>query len=398
MKLGWPKQFGALLFVALLLWLTAFSISYQTFKVELTPAITNLMTGLVLAESPPLIIATVRSRVGATHRLKSSGLIYAELNLGTVTGEGVYQVRPDVVVKLKDAWLVSAVPDLLSVRLVPAATKVVALVAEPVGFPAAGYVLGDLRVTPTAAELTGPQSLLDSISEARVSVNVKGKRSNFSVVGKPEIKDALGHPMTHVNFLPREVGVTVDIRAGDNFKTVGLVPIFSGSLAAGHWVSYIEFEPPALTLRGSAEKLAAIESLKTTPIKLTGQSVDFSDKTSAELPLGVVLVSPNIVNVHVKVVTSTNNRILILLPSYTYITEGLSVTSIAPPTVSVVLSGPADKLSSLSRANVSLDLDLRGKLSGASIVTLTKEMFKVPENIEVVSWEPTALEVSLTKS
>lgn len=398
MKISWPKQFGALLFIALLLWLVAFGISYQSFKVALTPTLVNLPAGLVLAENPPTIIATVRSRVGAAYRLKSSGLIVAELNLGNIAGEGEYQIRPDIAVKLKDAWLISASPDLLSIKLVTAVTKTIALAAEPIGFPAAGYSLGDLKIDPSAAELTGPQLLLDSISEAQVLVNVGGKRASFTSLSAPELKDASGYRMINVSFLPREVSVVVNIIPGDNFKTVGLVPIFSGSLAAGHWVSYIEFEPPALTLRGSAEKLAAIESLKTTPIKLAGQAADFSEKISVELPAGITLMSPNLVNARVKVVTSTNNRILTLLPSYTHITEGLSVTAINPPTVSVVLSGPTDQLSSLSRANVSLDLDLRGKLSGANMVTLAKEMFKVPENIGVVSWEPATLEVNLTKS
>jgi YbbR domain-containing protein len=396
-KLSWPTQFGALLVVALLLWLAAFGISYQSFKIELTPAIINLPAGLAIAENPGPITATIRARVGAAYRLRSSGLVTAELDL-VAAAPGDYSIKPEVTVALADAWLVNAQPGSISVRLVPAVTKQVSLVVEPVGFPAAGYSLGDMAVTPTAVDITGPASVLDSISEAQVPVNVKGKRANLTVFGTPVVKDADGRNLINISFLPSQVSVAVGIKAGDSFKTVGLTPAFTGSLVPGHWVSYIEFEPPTLTIRGSAEKLAGIESLTTTPIKLTDRAADFTDKVSAELPLGVVLVSPNLVNVKVKVVTSTNNRILVLLPSYTNITEGMSVTSVNPPTVSVVLSGPADQLASLSRANVSLDLDLRGELTGANMVTLGKEMFKVPENIEVISWEPITLEVNLTKS
>jgi len=397
-KLSWPTQFGALLVVALLLWLAAFGISYQSFKIELTPAIVNLPAGLAIAENPSPITATIRARVGAAYRLRSSGLVTAELDLAAAAAADSYSIKPEVSVALMDAWLVSAQPESVSIRLVPAVTKKISLVVEPVGFPAAGYSLGDMAVTPAAVDITGPASVLDSISEAQVPVNVKGKRANLTVFGTPVVKDADGRNLINVSFLPSQVSVAVGIKAGDSFKTVGLTPAFTGSLVPGHWVSYIEFEPPTLTIRGSAEKLAGIESLTTTPIKLTDRAADFTDKVSAELPMGVVLVSPNLVNVNVKVVTSTNNRILVLLPSYTNITEGMSVTSVNPPTVSVVLSGPADQLASLSRANVSLDLDLRGKLTGASMVTLGKEMFKVPENIEVISWEPTTLEVNLTKS
>ena len=398
MRPSWQTQFGALIFVAILLWLAAFGISYQSFNVELHPEITNLSAGLAVAVSPAAITATVRARVGAAYRLKSNGAITAELDLSRASSEGSFTIKPNITVHLRDAWLVSAEPETVKVKLVPAVTRAINLVAEPVGFPAAGFSLGDLAVNPATVDITGPAGVVSAVSEAKVPVNVKRRNSSFTAFGQPQLTDVDGQPLANVIFSPNQVSVAVTIKAGDNFKTVGLVPTFTGTLAPGYWVSYVEFEPPTLTLRGSAEKLATIDHLQTTNIKLADRSADFTDKVSAELPAGVVLVTPNLVNVKIRVAMSANNRTLVLIPSYANVTEGLSVTSVTPPTISVVLSGPADKLASLSRADVSVALDLRGLLSGSNMVNLTKEMFTAPEGVEVISFEPAVLEVSLTKS
>jgi len=397
-RLSWQTQFGSLVLVAILLWLAAFGISYQSFKIELRPVVVNLASGLALADNPEPITAVIRARVGAAYRLRSNGVVTAEFDLKSAASEGNYQIKPSIVVNLNDAWLVSTQPEMIKVKLVPAVTRSVSLAAEPVGFPATGFSLGEITITPATVDITGPASVVDVISEARVPVSVKRRSNSFTAFGQPQVVDVNGYPLTNVSFTPNQVSVAVNIKAGDSFKTIGLVPTFTGDLAPGYWVSYVEFEPPTLTLRGSAEKLADIDSLATTAIKLTNKSADFSDKVSANLPAGVVLVSPNLVNVKVKVAMSSNNRTLVLIPSYANITEGLSVTSVVPPTVSVVLSGAADKLSGLSRANVSLALDLRGLLSGSNMVNLTKAMFQAPEGIEVISFEPATLEVSLTKS
>ena len=397
-KLSWQTQFSSLVFVAILLWLVAFGMSYQSFNIELRPVITNLINGLVLSDNPEPIIAVVRARVGAAYKLKSNGAVTAEFDLSSATAESSYQIKPNVTVNLKDAWLISTRPEVITVKLVPAVTRTINLIADPIGFPSAGFSLGDITITPATADITGPADIVDIISEARVSVSVKRRNSSFTAFSQPQLTNTNGDFLTNVTFSPNQVGVTVNIKVGDSFKTVGLTPTFTGTLAPGYWVSYVEFEPPTLTLRGSGDKLAEVESLSTTTIKLANRSADFTDKVSVELPAGVVLVSPNLVNVKIKVALSSNNRILALMPSYANVTEGLSVTAVSPPTVSVVLSGPADKLSALSRANVSVVLDLRGRLSGSNMVSLTKEMVQVPEGIEVISFEPATLEVNLTKS
>ncbi|MFA5270138.1 MAG: CdaR family protein [Patescibacteria group bacterium] len=398
MKLSWQTQFGALVVVAMLLWLAAFGISYQSFNIELRPVVTNLAAGLALSDNPEPITAMIRARVGAAYRLKSNGVVTAEFDLSAAVSEGSYQIKPNISVNLKDAWLVNAQPESIKVKLVPAVTRSVSLIAEPIGFPATGFSLGDITITPATVDITGPAGVVDVVSEAKVPVNVKRRNSSFTVFGRPQLADVDGNPLTNVSFSPNQVGVAVNIKAGDSFKTIGLVPSFTGELSPGYWVSYVEFEPPTLTLRGSAEKLAAIDSLSTTAVKLNNRSADFTDKVSAELPAGVVLVSPNLVNVKVKVAMLSNNRTLALIPSYANITEGLSVTSVTPPTISVVLSGASDQLSGLSRADVSVALDLRGLLSGSNMVNLTKEMFQMPAGVEVVSFTPEAVEVSLTKS
>lgn len=398
MRSAWPIQLGGVVIVASLIWLVVFSISYRSFSVLIPLEVVGLPSGLTVAESLTTVTATVRSQATQIAKVRAPGTIRAVLDLGSIATIGYYHTEPRITTELENAWVVNYHPQSFDITVVPIVQGIVELTPDVIGFPAVGYSLGEITISPASVVITGPGPVVQATSTALVPVNVNKAKMSFAASTQPEIRNAQGEKIATVAFLPSAVAVSVQVKPGESFKTVGLNPVFSGELQPGYWVALVKFEPPAVTLRGSAERLDAITSLLTTPINLSDRSADFSDKVSIEVPVGVTLVGSNLVSVSIKVRTASHNRKLVLLPSYTNITEGLSVTSLSPPTVTVILAGPPEKLSQLNRANTLLDLDLRGGLSGTNTVELAKEMFKVPDNVEVVSFQPESLEVTLTKS
>lgn len=398
MRFNWPTQLGGVIITAVIVWLVVFEFSYSVFNISVPLEIVGLDQKLAVVEKLTNIEVTIRSKNFEISKVKNNiGKVRATIDLED-NGIGEYQIEPEVGSELSDARIIDYHPKSFGITIVPAIEKRLKLIPDILGFPDAEYSLGEINIIPSEIEVVGPSNLLNLIDTAFVPINISNRKQSFSMVSQPEIRDEAGDRIANFLYTPKQVTTSVEIKAGASFKTVGLEPAFSGTLLPGFWIASVEFSPPALTIKGSAEEISVVESLLTTPINLSDQSSDFNDKVSVEVPTGVNLLEPNIINVKVVVKSSSNNRQLILLPSYTNITEGLSVTSVSPPTVTVILSGPPDKLTQLNRANTLLDLDLRGSLSGTNSIILIKEMFKVPEDIEVVSFVPQELEIILTKS
>lgn len=387
----------ALIPLAILIWLGVFTLTYHSFTMDVPLEIIGLPSDLAVTENLSTVSTTIRAKNLTYYRLAKTSSIKATLDLSVIQDPGNYHIKPRIALDARDAWLVNYTPDVFTINVAPAVSAPVAVLVDPQGFPANGYALGDIVIDPTTVEIIGPADLVSTTSQAYVVVNVGGKQNSFVIKGMPEVWDATGHKLANVRFNPSGVNVSVEVVKGEMFKTVGLIPIFSGSLPTGYWISEINFTPPAATLKSSIKRLDAITSVKTTAINLAGKTADFSDQVGLEVPAGVSLVGENLITVQVKLGVSPFNKQMVLTPKYINVTPGFKVVSVSPATISVVLSGPSDILNSVDRNNVKLELDLRSTTSGDNTVNLDKNMFQVPERISVLSFDPLTLQVTLTK-
>jgi len=399
MRSNWFIQLIGALIAATLLWWAIFSLGYQTFELDIPLEIVNLESDLAVASPLTTIhLSTRGQRFNFLNIQDDNSDIKATLDFKDVKTYGLHSINPEIDIGVKGVRLLNYEPKSFEVSITPKSEASLEVFSDVVGYPDSGYSLGDITIEPKQVLVYGSKSLINEQAKVYIKINVNKKQKTFSATAEPEIRDGEGAKLNNFSFSPQFVTAKVIVKTGDSLKTVGLQPSFDGEPQSGYWVSTIVFNPPALTIRGSADKLAGINHLLTSPINISNQTSSFTDKVSVELPAGVTLLEANLVDVRVDLRTASNNRQITLLPTYANITEGLSVTSVSPPTVMVTLSGPTDKLAGLSRANILLDLDLRGTLSGNNQIELSKEMFSVPADIEVVSFEPSALELMITKN
>ncbi|MFA5967112.1 MAG: CdaR family protein [Patescibacteria group bacterium] len=398
MKLTSVAQLGLFISAAILIWLAVFSLSYHAFILEVPIKITNLKSGWAVAEDLTTVQATIRAKNMAYYQLKTAKSLEAIIDLDFVQGLGNYNVKPQLTLGVSDVWLIGYTPEIITINIVPAVAVTVPVLIDPQGFPANGYALEDTTVSPSEVTIIGPADLVNTLQQAYVVVDISNKQNSYSAKGNPEVRDTAGRSLSNIKFNPAEVNVSVTIVKGEMFKTVGLVPAFAGSLPAGYWIAEVTFDPPAVTLRSSVKRLEAINSVTTTRIDLTGKTTDFSDQVGIEVPAGVSLVGEKLVNVNVKIGSSPFNRKLVLVPHGVNVTPGFKVVSMSPATVNVNLAGPAEDLNKADRNTVVLDLDLREATSGDNVVKLTAEMFRVPEKLSVISFDPPTLQVTLTKT
>ncbi|MBU1083023.1 hypothetical protein KKE14_01100 [Patescibacteria group bacterium] len=398
MKKFWLTELLWILTAAVLLWLVVFVLNAKTVTLDVPITITGLESSFAIADNLTTIKVSAEMKSVSGSKLKDASTISAVLDVNGFSTLGEHMVMPAVTASSPEIKIINFYPKLFEINIVPRVSRAVDLKPQTTGFVASGYATGNISLSPSSVLVSGPENIINNIVYALVPIEFNGQSNSFVATGEPELQTATGQKLANVDFSPKQVTVSIEINSGASFKAVGLRPTFSGSLPDGYWLSSIEFSPQALTVKGSNEKIANIDSLVTTRINLNDKYDSFKDKVAVELPIGIELLEPNLIEVSIKISTAVNNRELILIPKYINITEGFAVTLVAPATVSVILSGVPDKLAKLTRANVALDLDLRGALSGLNKIDLTKEMFEVPEGTEVINFSPKMLEVTLTKS
>ena len=398
MRLNWFIQFIYIALATFLIWWVVFNLSYQTYKIDVPIKIINLEENLAISNHITTVNTIIRTKRSNLSNFNEDNKVEVLLDLDDIKSVGLHKITPQIIYDEKEINVINYYPKSIDTEIVLAETIKIELIPDIVGFPPDGFSLGEVKLSPSTITVSGPSNLLDNLTKAFIKINLDNRQKSFSVSGQPEIRDTFDNKLMNFTFVPSNVIATVDITEGDNLATLGLEPVFIGQLASGYWISNIIFEPPAVTIRGNLKSFAGLKHLLTSPINLDNKSDSFTDKVSIELPNGISLVGSNLVNVKINLRTASNSRQLILLPSYTNITEGFGVTFISPTTVTVNLSGSVNKLDQLNRSNTLLDLDLRGSLSGVNKIELNTQMFTVPNGVEVTSFKPQVLEVTLSKN
>src|SRR5690606_3739501 len=95
--------------------------------------------------------------------------------------------------------------------------------------------------------------------------------------------------------------------------------------------------------------------------------------------------------------SSDNSRSFNVSPNFINITEGYSLASSSPTVVEVVVSGAPERLTGLTRADIILQVDLAGSLSGTNTVKLTDSMIQLPDGVTLGSFSPQELTIVLSR-
>lgn len=158
---------------------------------------------------------------------------------------------------------------------------------------AAGYTYGQAVVSPAAAKVTAPESLVSSIRDLVVDVDAQMDESQSSgagpIDGSYEIvaRDDVGRRVNGVSVLPVRAHVQIPIIRVASVKTVPIAPTIVGRPKAPLAVTGALADPSFVTLSGPADELAKISVVMTSPIDVAGSSANLRRTTTLELPAGV---------------------------------------------------------------------------------------------------------------
>ncbi|MFA5157816.1 MAG: CdaR family protein [Patescibacteria group bacterium] len=372
--------------VSLFLWMYAATVktSVKNFPAEIPVSAINLTPGYVAILEKDTVSISISAETGTWNKLSSSSFS-AYVDLAGLT-PGTHSIAINVATQVSGVSIVSKNPSVMNLTIEPAIEKDVPVTAKIVGNTAENMVAGDVIFSPNVAKLSGPKSLIDGIGQATVEIVLNGERESFSKSVILSAEDSKGNKIRNITFVPKTVSAQVLIVAASNVKSLGIKVITAGSLAPGYSISSIVTDPSTATIYGSAEAVRLMNSVPTQAIDISSLSKSLSANTNLNLPLGVKTDGSPEIKVTIVVIKDLSAKSVRVPISSKNLAPGLRISSITPNAVDVIVSGPAEKITNLSVADLSITLDLAGFGSGTFNFTLNNNNFSGPTGITLLAF------------
>jgi YbbR domain-containing protein len=170
------------------------------------------------------------------------------------------------------------------------------------GLPAIGHSVGKVTFTPTEVSIEGAASVVGSITNAAVVVDVNSVRESFERNVSVNVFDAQGNVVHGVNISPSAVAVTIEVVQAQADKQVVINPSLAGEPAEGYQIAEVILEPTRVRITGPQETVEATEAVATEVIDISGAREDIVISVGLQLPSGLAIVEPTSFRVTIRIV------------------------------------------------------------------------------------------------
>jgi YbbR domain-containing protein len=385
-------------FLAAVVWVTAVVISdpndertSNPIPIEITGQDPNL---LLIGEIPSLARITLEAPTSIWNQLdNNASMMEAWIDLSGL-GAGEHTVQVNTQVDASPVRIVQVDPSEVVIVLEPLLTKNVPVQLIVNGEPPLGYQKEPAQVNPATVQLSGPESAVSNVMQARVTLDIAGASQTVTSNLDVEIVDADGAPVDGVTVSPGSVTVTQPISLLRGFRNVAVKVITEGQVANGYRLTNITVTPPTVTV-SAADPLLVNELpgfVETVPVNLSNLTDDIEINVGLILPEGITLVREPSVLVQVGVGAIESSLSLPLPVEILGLPPELEAT-ITPQMLDVIVSGPIPVLEVLTPASFRLVIDLTNMVPGVYQISPIFDL--VPKQVRIDSILPETVEVIL---
>jgi YbbR domain-containing protein len=310
-------------------------------------------------------------------------------------GPGVHAVPVQVQITPRLVRLIRQDPESLTITLDPIISQVFPVNLIVQGEPSVGYQAQTPILDPSEVTVTGPESLVSLVKEARVRVDITNETQTIITDETPLLLDEEGRIVSGLTVSPESVTITQPITLLGGYRYVIVRPVSVGQVASGYRLTNIFVSPVGKIVFSSDPEL--VNNLpgyvETQPIDLTGKEDDFETLVELNLPPGISVVGDPKVLVQVSIAAIESSLAISLPVEVIGLAPGLEA-KVAPSTIDVILSGPVPVLNTLGPADVRVVVDLSGYDVGT--YQLIPVVNILPEQVEKVSMLPATVEITIT--
>lgn len=341
----------------------------------------------LLTSSVPLAVSVGLQTDEKTRQTIGPQSFQAIVDLSTAT-LGLQRLPVEVTSSLDTVRILGAEPSQIDVNLAESETASIlvdVVVADPESLPPSYLLVGKPVAAPTVVEISGPASLVDSVTRAEATLVLDGTTASARALLPVKLVDELGEEVSGLTVEPSQVLITAIIRRENNVQDVGVRVVTEGAPPDGYWVSAVSSEPASVTLRGAPADLEAIGSFVTiAPVDISDVRGEFRTQSPLELPPGVDAIDADgrtLSAVTVLIETTPLIGELVLTRDVTI--QGLradALASVDPPAVQLLISGPVPILNEIEENPelVQVYVIVETLVPGATL-TLTPTIVAPPE-------------------
>ncbi len=191
---------------------------------------------------------------------------------------------------------------------------------------------------------------------------------------------------------PDTARVNIQVFPNVGSRAIPVSPVVTGTPAAGFEVATITVDPTVVTVKGDAERLAALESIDTEPVSVTDATETVEATVELAPPDDVAPLDGSTVKVTITLRPVTSTRTFEVGFRYVGDDPDLRYT-VALDRVLVTIGGSAAALDDLQGSALVADLDVGDLGPGTSDVAVTIDL---PPGLNLVAADPASVPVTVT--
>ncbi|MDD5689901.1 MAG: CdaR family protein [Caldisericia bacterium] len=288
----------------------------------------------------------------------------------------------------KEAEIISINPDEIEITIERIITKEFSIRGVINGSVANGNIIGKPEIIPQVVTVQGVESIVNSVKEAIVEINVDGATSD--IYGSSEIKliNKSNERIEDLIMSSRIASFHVPVISSDLTKFVPVIPKFKGYPKLA--IKEVKITPQIVKITGKGEIISKISSIETEPINIDGLSENISINNNLILPDGLK-VEPISVKVEITVEAEITVAFDNVLVKTINLKDGLKA-SLDVETVKIVITGRSSIVENVK--SLEAQLDLNGLDTGEYILSV--KIKNIPDSLYVRIY-PEKINVKITK-
>ena len=392
-----PTILTALIF-AVIIWVTAISEADPTREETLSNTVRINVVGL----SPDLLLVnSIPDRMNLTVRAPSSlitrlnlepDLVKATLDLSGLEA-GTHTLKPQINIMLNPVEVINTSVETIRVELEQLSSVTFPVTLNmggslPISYQVDETILGSREVT-----VTGPRSLVDTISQVVAIVDISNAINNIDLQVDLTPINAAGNVVSGVSLSPGRIRVSIIITQLGGYRNLFVKIVTIGQIANGFYLTGLSATPVNVTVFASEPDLvnSMPAFVETVPINLNGASADFEVDVSLNLPDGVNLIGDQTISVQVGIAPIGSSINFINIPVQVINLGANYTATLSPTVVDVYLSGPLYLLEGYTFSDIIINLDLIDR--GPGTYQLVPVMERLSELLKVDAILPGTIEV-----
>jgi YbbR domain-containing protein len=349
----------------------------------------------IMNDVPQNVTLVLRAPASVWNQLNNDEQsVRAWVDLSTLD-PGTYEVPVQVQISPHLVRLVRQDPERLTITLDSIITQVFPVNLVIRGEPPIGYQAQPPLLEPSDVSVSGPESLVSTVNEVRVVIDVNNANQTIIKEETPLVLDSEGRLVSGVVVSPDTIKITQPITLLGGYRYVIVRAVTVGQVASGYRLTNVFVSPVGVVVFSSDPEL--VNNLpgyvETQPIDLTGKTDDFETLVELNLPAGISVVGDPKVLVQVSIAAIESSLAISLPVEVIGLAPGLEA-SVSPSIVDVILTGPVPVLNTLSPTDIRVVVDLTGYEAGTYQFIPVVNI--IPEQVQKISMLPATVEVTIT--